>query len=326
MWPRISACLGEHLCVKLVTTTDGSTLGGLLVPPSVRLDELEYGLKMSDTNFERPSCQIWSGQRALGPVWWMPKQALRLKRAVVRELIDSVAATHGVVLQEKPSAGIKAGDRILGVLPASVDARSNDTYRPENTFCVEVGVKKAAIPAPKALSQKYANFGGGFHVFDYAAAPEAARKGLQQAVIVDHAVIARNSNFIPLHSTTRDRPSGVLSRTNELNRLLSQQTEREWVAARAEVLEEEDKGPRKHSWVCSNCTFNNKSSDNPRKEGARCANMIRGYSGGYGRKPTAKMVKCHGTFTYAHMARQVRALAARPSCARRGCPAEQICL
>lgn len=42
-----------------MTTTDGRQLGGLLAPPTIPLDALSYGLRMSDSNFELPSCRVW---------------------------------------------------------------------------------------------------------------------------------------------------------------------------------------------------------------------------------------------------------------------------
>jgi hypothetical protein len=45
MWPRIASILGGSLQVKLITTTDGRQLGGLLAPSTIPLPQLSYGLK-----------------------------------------------------------------------------------------------------------------------------------------------------------------------------------------------------------------------------------------------------------------------------------------
>jgi len=133
---------------------------------------------------------------------------------------------------------------------------------------------------------------------------------LEQAAVLDSAAIARNVSFIPLHTTTRHRPAGVLSRTNELNRMLAMPTSDDWLEARVKALQDEDSGQRKHSWRCWSyrCHHLNSSQENPRKEGARCKG-----SSEWGDGSTQQ---CPVTFSYQRYAHEVRSPAQHTAASR----------
>lgn len=272
-WPRLASCLGNDLAIKLVHTPEGVNIGGLLVPPAMAVEDLKYGLAMSDAAFSLPSTLIWKSVSGLHKTaWWTPKLITFLSRKAVLKMLDTMTDAHGTLVSD--ANRLHAGDRILGVFPLAAE------FGPLQSSLAHLflGSSKAGMVNAQRLASFYQfiNGCGGDMV-------------LHWLPIVAHATVATNSLFIPLATgTSAHRPHGVHPDLCSLRGLLTQMTEAEWIPERVAQLKERDmRTPCQ--WTCPHGHLNGLS--NPRREGAECSHVCSG--GG----------QCTLPFSYAAIAR-----------------------